>query len=350
MAEYNDDLNYPDPFYISDIETYELLHVNEAGRRLFKVPLDADLEGVKCYEFLQGRDEPCLFCTNHLLSVEKSYVWEFTNPLTNHRHLLNDRLINWGGKLVRLEVGFDLTDQKEEGMRFRNLHRNEEVILEIANDLYRETDPERASVRMLERLGEELGAERSYLFSARGEGFSNTHEWCADGISSQIESLQDMDYRLFERWLDLFGRGECVLIEDLDAIKGVVDPREYETLHVQEIASLVVAPIERDGRLVGFLGMDNPPADQIRDIAPLLRTLCYFYSMTLQRIENERQLVAMSYHDSLTGLYNRNRYNEDVRRLEKLARPFGAVFLDVNGMKEINDRGGHAEGDHLLQA
>ena len=350
MAEYNDDLNYPDPFYISDIETYELLHVNEAGRRLFKVPLDADLEGVKCYEFLQGRDEPCPFCTNHLLSVEKSYVWEFTNPLTNHRHLLNDRLINWGGKLVRLEVGFDLTDQKEEGMRFRNLHRNEEVILEIANDLYRETDPERASVRMLERLGEELGAERSYLFSARGEGFSNTHEWCADGISSQIESLQDMDYRLFERWLDLFGRGECVLIEDLDAIKGVVDPREYETLHVQEIARLVVAPIERDGRLVGFLGMDNPPADQIRDIAPLLRTLCYFYSMTLQRIENERQLVAMSYHDSLTGLYNRNRYNEDVRRLEKLARPFGAVFLDVNSMKEINDRGGHAEGDHLLQA
>ena len=68
---------------------------------------------------------------------------------------------------------------------------------------------------------------------------------------------------------------------------------EVETLHVQEIASLVVAPIERDGRLVGFLGMDNPPADQIRDIAPLLRTLCYFYSMTLQRIENERQLVAI---------------------------------------------------------
>lgn len=174
-------------------------------------------------------------------------------------------------------------------------------------------------MRMLERLGEELGAERSYLFSARGEGSAIRTSGVLDGISSQIESLQDMDYRLFERWLDLFGRGECVLIEDLDAIKGVVDPREYETL-LQEIASLVVAPIERDGRLVGFLGMDNPPADQIRDIALLLRTLCYFYSMTLQRIENERQLVAMSYHDSLTGLYNRNRYNEDVRRLESWRR------------------------------
>lgn len=75
MAEYNDDLNYPDPFYISDIETYELLHVNEAGRRLFKVPLDADLEGVKCYEFLQGR-ESRVRSARITLSVEKSYVWE----------------------------------------------------------------------------------------------------------------------------------------------------------------------------------------------------------------------------------------------------------------------------------
>ena len=80
MAEYNDDLNYPDPFYISDIETYELLHVNEGGPSGFSRCRSMPIwEGVKCYEFLQGRDEPCPFCTNHLLSVEKSYVWEFTN-------------------------------------------------------------------------------------------------------------------------------------------------------------------------------------------------------------------------------------------------------------------------------
>ena len=54
MAEYNDDLNYPDPFYISDIETYELLHVNEAGRRLFKVPLDADLEASSATNSCKG--------------------------------------------------------------------------------------------------------------------------------------------------------------------------------------------------------------------------------------------------------------------------------------------------------
>lgn len=349
MADYNDDLNYPDPFYISDIETYELLYVNEAGRRLFKVPLDADLDGVACYEFLQGRHDPCPFCTNHLLSVDKSYVWEFTNPLTKHRHLLNDRLINWGGKLVRLEVGFDLTDQKEEGMRFRNLHKNEQIILEIANDLYRATDPQRASDSMLERLGAELHAERAYIFSAHNSLFDNTYEWCAEGVAPEIGNLQSIDYAGFSRWLDLFDRNECVLIEDLSLLKGTIDDFEYETLAQQGIVTLVVSPIERDGELVGFLGLDNPPVELIRDIAPLLRTLCYFYSMTLQRIENERQLVTMSYHDSLTGLYNRNRYNEDVQALEKLARPFGAIFLDVNGMKEINDRSGHAEGDRLLQ-
>lgn len=350
MADYNDDLNYPDPFYISDVETYELLYVNEAARRLFKVPLDADLDGIACYKFLQNRDEPCPFCTNHLLSVDKSYIWEFTNPITKHRHLLNDRLINWGDRLVRLEVGFDITEQKEEGMRFRNLHKNEELVLDIANELYRETDPQRASDTMLERLGQELHAERAYLFAASEGVFCNTHEWCAEGVSSQKDLLQDVESAQFKRWLELFARGECVLIEDLSSLEGVIGDFEFEILRQQGIASLVVSPIERDGEMVGFLGIDNPPPELIRDIAPLLRTLCYFYTMTLQRIDNERQLVAMSYHDSLTGLYNRNRYNEDVQALEKLTRPFGAVFLDVNGMKEINDRGGHAQGDRLLKA
>ena len=350
MADYNDDLSFPDPFYISDIETYELLYLNEAGRRLFGVGADEELGGVKCYELLQNGDAPCSFCTNHLLSTDKSYVWEFTNPITKHRLLLNDRLINWGGKLVRLEVGFDLTNEKAEGMRFRNLHESEQVILQIANELYREMDVDRASNHMIEQLGKGFHAQRAYLFELKDGLYNNTYEWCAEGVSSEMEHLQGIDYASFSRWFDLFAQGECVIIEDVSSLQGAEDPTEYEMLSAQGIKSLVVAPIERDGEVAGILGLDNPPVDQIRDIAPMLLTLCYFFTMTMERIENEQRLVMMSYHDSLTGLYNRNRYNLDVQALERLARPFGAIFLDVNGMKEINDRGGHAEGDRLLQA
>ena len=163
-------------------------------------------------------------------------------------------------------------------MRFRNLHKNEQIILEIANDLYRATDPQRASDSMLERLGAELHAERAYIFSAHNSLFDNTYEWCAEGVAPEIGNLQGIDYANFSRWLDLFGRNECVLIEDLSLLKGTIDDFEYETLAQQGSSPLVVSPIERDGELVGFLGLDNPPVELIRDIAPLLRTLCYFYS------------------------------------------------------------------------
>ena len=44
--------------YISDTENYELLFLNEAGRKLFGV---TELKGQKCYKVLQGKESPCEF-------------------------------------------------------------------------------------------------------------------------------------------------------------------------------------------------------------------------------------------------------------------------------------------------
>ena len=101
-----------DPLYISDIETYDLLYINEPGRELFGVSSDEDITNFKCYEFLQHRDSPCPFCTNRFLSREECYVWEYTNPITGRRHPLNDRLIDWNGRDARIEVGFEITARK----------------------------------------------------------------------------------------------------------------------------------------------------------------------------------------------------------------------------------------------
>ena len=70
--------------------------------------------------------------------------------------------------------------------------------------------------------------------------------------------------------------------------------------------------------------------------------------MTLQRIESRERLLQLSYHDSLTGLLNRNRYIQDLDGLDERNQPIGVIFLDINGMKEVNDRDGHAVGDRLL--
>ena len=63
----------------------------------------------------------------------------------------------------------------------------------------------------------------------------------------------------------------------------------------------------------------------------------------------EEQILFMSYHDQLTGLYNKRFYEEELSRLDtKDNLPLTIVMGDVNGLKLINDSFGHAVGDELL--
>lgn len=61
------------------------------------------------------------------------------------------------------------------------------------------------------------------------------------------------------------------------------------------------------------------------------------------------ELVHMSYHDKLTGLYNRAFLDEELERLDSHGVvPVSVIVADINGLKIINDVFGHHEGDKLL--
>ena len=61
-------VNETDSFiYISDPRTYDVLYINNFGKRVLNL---RDVRGHKCYRLFHGRETPCEFCTNHLLSRE----------------------------------------------------------------------------------------------------------------------------------------------------------------------------------------------------------------------------------------------------------------------------------------
>jgi diguanylate cyclase (GGDEF)-like protein/PAS domain S-box-containing protein len=71
--------------------------------------------------------------------------------------------------------------------------------------------------------------------------------------------------------------------------------------------------------------------------------------ITVTKLAEER-LRYLSTHDNLTGLYNRTYFETELERLAKGRRfPIGVVVADVDGLKEVNDKFGHAAGDRLLQ-
>ena len=65
----------------------------------------------------------------------------------------------------------------------------------------------------------------------------------------------------------------------------------------------------------------------------------------------EEKLKYVSLHDSLTGLYNRIYFDEEINRIEKARYDsVGVVSCDVDGLKLVNDTLGHDQGDQLLVA
>ncbi len=66
----------------------------------------------------------------------------------------------------------------------------------------------------------------------------------------------------------------------------------------------------------------------------------------------EQELERLSQHDSLTGLFNRHRFEEELRRQLAYTRRYGKggalLMIDLDRFKQINDEHGHAAGDRAL--
>ncbi|MEW6727152.1 MAG: HD domain-containing phosphohydrolase [Bacillota bacterium] len=70
-----------------------------------------------------------------------------------------------------------------------------------------------------------------------------------------------------------------------------------------------------------------------------------------ERKRMEEQLKYLSLHDSLTGLYNRTYFEQEMRRLaDGRHAPVGLIICDLDALKFVNDTMGHDAGDALLAA
>jgi diguanylate cyclase (GGDEF)-like protein len=108
--------------------------------------------------------------------------------------------------------------------------------------------------------------------------------------------------------------------------------------------------VARDGRETAVEDSATP----IRDAAGTVTGAVIVFRDVGPTLTHARQLAHAALHDPLTGLPNRRLLLE--RLASALAsgrerrRSVAVGFLDVDGFKQINDAGGHASGDRLLQA
>lgn len=114
--------------------------------------------------------------------------------------------------------------------------------------------------RLLSLIGEAMLSGRVFLFErleGTAEAYCNTFEWCANGVAPQIDNLTEIVPADMPYWLEVFGRGETIVIPNIEDVKTQM-PSEYEILKTQSVHSEIAVPVFYRGNLSGFFGLDNP--------------------------------------------------------------------------------------------
>ena len=335
--------------YIADLENYELLYLNRIGRERFGTPAP----GVKCYEFLQGEEKPCKFCTNGELShlQDKHITWVRQHSAAGNM-LLHDSIIDYGGRPCRMELAISVERYVAEVAAAKQDLAAERKLVKCIENLVLSTDFDAAVNSMLETILEHYSADRAYIFEFdwTRDVTHNTYEICRDGVTPEKDNLQNLPIEVVALWVDIFRNQhrKINIIEDVDALKD--DPArriEYDCLHPQGIKSLITVPIFVSGELHGFFGVDNPHAHM--DAPEMLAQITYVAANELQKRTLTDELTVKSYLDPLTGLRNRLAYDEALGYLLGKEIPTGVGFLDLNGLKWINDNLGHDMGNKALR-
>ncbi|MEO9482511.1 MAG: PAS domain S-box protein [Ekhidna sp.] len=107
----------------------------------------------------------------------------------------------------------------------------------------------------LRELGEFVGADRAYVFDLDHEKgvCSNTYEWCASGVSPEIENNQNLPLEMVPELKNTTLVGKPLIIPDT----GDVKEAEYKNLlELQKIKSLITMPMIHRKECVGFVGFD----------------------------------------------------------------------------------------------
>jgi diguanylate cyclase (GGDEF)-like protein len=188
----------------------------------------------------------------------------------------------------------------------------------------------------------------------------------ADGAVVELPDGEEMVYRAVSGTAAPFaglrvplagsGSGLCLAqIEPLVVVDSERDPRvNTEACHRVGARSLVVVPLVHAGEVAGVLKVYSAERAAVgEDEARVLALLGGVIGAGLARAELHDTLAEHAHTDALTGLANRRSWDDQLERaLAHATRSHETVSValcDVDLLKQVNDREGHAAGDALIR-
>ncbi|HBR95737.1 MAG TPA: hypothetical protein DEA90_16390 [Opitutae bacterium] len=139
----------------------------------------------------------------------------------------------------------------------------------------------------LGEIGRFTKVDRAYIFRYNLDEATatNTHEWCAPGISAEIDQLQSVKLSDLPNWLETHQKGQAVEIPDVMALPG--DNAERKILAPQNIVSLITVPLMNENECIGFVGFDA--VKQAHQYSSDERQLLIVFAEMVVNVSNRRK-------------------------------------------------------------
>lgn len=236
---------------------------------------------------------------------------------------------------------------KEEHQKLEKTLLMEEIAIECIKKLYKFQDLDKKIPIILKNLTLAMEADRGYILKEEDSFMVVTHAVSKSEDTNYIKSGVSIKLKLFPEWKEEFQKGNSITIESIKELKGG-DPELLELLEKYNIKSVIIAPIILNDEIHSYLMVDNP-SKLLPKRFSIIETVSYFISVALENEKLNNILVYNSYYDNLTGLFNRNKYLDDIEKFSPKNEKIGILFMDINGLKNINDLYGHLHGDNILK-
>lgn len=335
--------------YIADPETYDLLYANPAQLLHSQQPPDCQYAGQKCYRLIAGLSAPCSTCPKDKLRRDRFHFRQFHSMRTSKDYLIWNTLISWENRSCIFSDSLDVEHMLAIYANGRLTTRDDISINDITSLAIQEEDPNVGIMRMMEKLGRTLKATHIVLMEEESDGFhlSCTYEWHTDDATPLRERLQHITILENKAFYSAFHNSPILLVDNATAYQK--RHPKIQAIHQTEWQRYAIGQLTIEHRSLGYIAIINPAKDHFTAITKPLHTILRVTSIMMRNRDNIKKLHTISTIDQLTGVGNRRALTDFVANRLHPGSMYAIFFIDVNGLKKMNDTFGHARGDLLIQ-
>lgn len=325
--------------FITDAASKNIVYINK--------PLTEAL-GLKqpfvgtCYSIIKGKNEPCTDCKSICSCDDKFHINTLVDCALKDDFIIKSRNINLYDRTYIINVAI----QKKIKHSVVDLDTTFNDVIAPYTIIFTKNihNPDILLYRFLEHLGSSIVANAVYMYEHVQLTEDHIKNKSDDNKSSSVKSklTKILLWTCQEKEYDVAHQNVPANILESILTEQIVKTYSFEN------DTYCALPVILDEKILGAVIIKNANEDRTNTLTPCFKTIINLMASALHNRIMQAEITNYSNLDPLTKLKNRKCLITDIPSLS-VAQRLGVIFINVNGLKQINNTTGIDKGDTILK-